>query len=379
MKKRFMSILLAAVMMLSLAACGTVETPTPAPEKEENPFLNASPVTIDGLTLGGGLVEEMPADEQLDENPDRDIDRAVEPIKPVHGTMLDGKSLNEEFYYYRSTLDSTKQQAYDLLRAGMLAGKEKIPMTVPIPVKEIFAIYKMVIYDSPELFWCEINGSRYAYNNKGIVTYYKPGYNDLVKDIAGNTAKLEAEVSDALADIWSLSTDAEKAKYAHDFLTHGVSYDLNAPYNQAAYSSLVNRSSVCAGYTHGFQYLMQKVGIPCAYVLGYTPGGYHAWNIVKLNGEYYAMDVTWDDPVGAPEGKYFYNYFNITDKKLASDHARAEGSLFIPVAEGTSCSFQTAFGGKAYGTDFEAIVGIMPEKIPADTSNTKVEDNPYLS
>ena len=91
------------------------------------------------------------------------------------------------------------------------------------------------------------------------------------------------------------------------------------------------------------------------------------------------MDVTWDDPVGAPEGKYFYNYFNITDKKLASDHARAEGSLFIPVAEGTSCSFQTAFGGKAYGTDFEAIVGIMPEKIPADTGNTKVEDNPYLS
>ena len=375
MKKRFVCLLVAFGLLLSMVSCGG-EKPVESPE--ENPLANAAPVKIDGMDVGAGLAEEAAPVEQLDENPDRDIDRAVEPIKPVPGTKLNGEELSEEFYYYRSTLDSTKQQAYDLLRAGMLEGKTAISMTVPIPVKEIFPIYKMVIYDSPELFWCEINGSRYAYNNKGLVTTYKPSYNELVKDIPGNTAKLEEAVSEALADIWSLSTDAEKAKYAHDYLTNYTGYDAKAPYNQTAYSALVGRSSVCAGYSHAFQYLMQKAGIPCAYVLGYTYVGYHAWNVVKLDGEYYAMDITWDDPLGAPQGKYYYNYFNITDQKLSADHARAADSTALPVAEGTSCSFQNAFGGKAYGTDFDAIVGTMPEKVGSEVTE-KVETNPYLS
>lgn len=334
--------------------------------------------TIDGMQLGTGLAEEEDALAELDENPDRDIDRAVEPIKPVPDTMLDGSALGNEFYYYRSTLDATKQQAYDLLRTGILEGKTNISMTVPVAKSEIGALYKMVLYDSPDLFWCEINGARYSYNNKGLVTTFLPSYNDLAKDIPGNTAKMEAALADALADIWSLPTDAEKAKYAHDYLTHHVTYDLNAPYNQTAYSSLMGHTSVCAGYAHGFQYLMQQVGIPCAYVLGYAMGGYHAWNVVMLDGEHYAMDVTWDDPLGAAPGKYYYNYFNITDREIEEDHIRAEASAVIPAATGTACSYQNAFGGNAYGTDFEAIVGVMPEKVTAGEGNS-AEGNPYLS
>jgi predicted small lipoprotein YifL len=388
MKIRFLSLLLALGMVLSLVACGgqTPEEPlqeetTPVEDttEEQAPPADAAPVTVDGLAVGTGLMEEVAPEMQLDENPDRDIDRAVEPIKPVPDLMLDGTALGEEFYYYRSTLDPTLQQGYDLLRAGILEGKSKIQMTVPVSVNDIFNLYKAVLYDSPELFWCEVNGARYSYNNKGHVTYLMPGYNDLAKDIPGNTAKLEAALSEALADIWSLPTDAEKAKYAHDYLTHHVNYDLNASYNQTAYSSLVNHASVCAGYAHGFQYLMQQVGIPCAYVLGYAMGGYHAWNVVKLDGEHYAMDVTWDDPLGAAPGKFYYNYFNITDQKIGADHIRADASVIIPAATGTACSFQNAFGGTAYGTDFEAIVGVMPEKIPAESGGSAAEDNPYLS
>ena len=391
MKTRLLSFLLIFAILLSLTACGGQEN-TDAPEDEETTvpvedtipqkdipvFPDAEPITVDGLELGTGLAMEEEAEAQLDENPDRDIDRAVEPIKPVPDTMLDGTALGNEFYYYRSTLDSTMQQAYDLLRAGILEGKSKIQMTVPVSVNDIFGIYKMVLYDSPELFWCEINGARYSYNNKGLVTAFLPGYNDLSKDIAGNTAKLESALSEALADMWSLSTDAEKAKYAHDYLTHHVIYDLNAAYSQTAYSALANHASVCAGYAHAFQYLMQQVGIPCAYVLGYVPAGYHAWNVVKLDGEHYAMDVTWDDPLGAAPGKFYYNYFNITDQKISADHSRADASTVIPTATGTACSFQNAFGGTAFGTDFEGIVGDMPEKVGSESAGTEV-DNPYLS
>lgn len=402
MKKRFLSLLTALAMVVSLAACGSAESDsaaepvepdvpvteqTPVQEETEQTGTAApevesgfSTVVVDGLELGAGLIMDEEAIAELDANPDKAIDRAVEPIKPVPDAMLDGTILDDAFYYYRSTLDDTQRQAYDLIRAGIMEGKEKIKMTVPVSKEAMFELYKKIVFDSPELFWVEVNGAKYAYNNQGHVTYFYPGYNDLVKDIAGNTAELEAATAEALADLWSLPTDAEKAKYAHDWLTYHITYDINAAYHQTSYSSLVNHASVCAGYAHGFQYLMQQVGIPCAYVLGYAMGGYHAWNVVLLDGEHYAMDVTWDDPLGAAPGKFYYNYFNITDQKLSTDHIRAEISAPVPAAQGTACSYQNAFGGNAYGTDFNAIVGVMPEKVTAgEEAGSETVDNPYLS
>lgn len=406
MKQRILSMLLAAAMMLSLVSCGGSETPpavstppaqsTPAqstpdessPDKSasvdtpEPPPVDSgySTVEVDGLQLPVGLMEEEEAAAQLDENPDRDIDRAVEPIKPVFGTMLDGTPLTDEFYYYRETLDSTLKQAYDLIRAGLLEGKERIQMTVPVPQDQFSDLYKKIIYDSPELFWLELNGTRYAYNNKGLVTYVLPAYNDLAESREGNAAIMEEFVAEALADMWSLSTDVEKAKYAHDYLTSTIEYEIDSPYNQTSFSALVNQVTVCAGYAHAFQYMMQKMGIPCAYVVGFAMGGRHAWNILELDGEHYAMDVTWDDPLGAKPGRFYYNYFNITDAEIEADHLRESLSALLPVAEGTACNFQNAFGGNAYGTDFDAIVGEMPKPITdGDSGDSSAEDNPYLS
>jgi len=377
MKTKFLSALLAAALSLSLCACGSQPSPPAESAPQAQPPQLMETVTVDGVELGMGLqLEEEPA-AAMDENPDRTIDRAVEPIRPVPAQMLDGTPLSTDLYHYRSLLDTTAQQAYDLLRAGMLKGEKKIKMTVPIKTGDIFDIYKKILYDSPELFWVQTGGMRYWHNKKDEVTFLEPGYNDLVNDIEGNTAKLEAAAAEALADIWSLPTQAEKAKYAHDYLTHSITYTFDCPYDQTAYSALVNGQSVCAGYSHAFQYLMQKMGIPCTYVLGYAAGGYHAWNLVQLDGEYYAMDVTWDDPLGSPPDRYKYNYFNLTEQAMSADHVRAGVSAALPVASGTACSFPNAFGGTAYGTDFASIVGTMPEKVSG--GEAAVEKNPYLS
>ena len=110
MKTRLLSFLLIFAILLSLTACGGQEN-TDAPEDEETTvpvedtvseeempvFPDAEPITVDGLELGTGLAMEEEAEAQLDENPDRDIDRAVEPIKPVPDTMLDGTALGDEF------------------------------------------------------------------------------------------------------------------------------------------------------------------------------------------------------------------------------------------------------------------------------------------
>lgn len=383
MNKKLWSLILACGMLLSLNGCGKQEAPTPPAEaqspdtvQEQEQKDDVEAVTVNGVQRGMGLQMEEEPVAAMDEDPDREIDRAVEPIKPVPALMLDGTALSTEFYYYRSTLDPMKQQVYDLLRAGMLKGERKIEMTVPVNAADIFDIYKKIIYDSPEMVWAETNGVLYWYNDQQLVTFLEPGYNDLVNDIEGTTAKLEAAVAEAIADMWSLPTQAEKAKYAHDYLTHHIEYTYDAPYDQTAYSAIVNGKTVCAGYTHAFQYMMQKMGIPCSYILGFVEGGYHAWNLLKLDGEHYVMDVTWDDPLGSPSEDYYYDYFNLNEQKMSADHVRAEVSQSLPVAEGTLCSYENAFASNAYGTDFAAIVGVMPEKIQGEQA---ADGNPYLS
>lgn len=111
---------------------------------------------------------------------------------------------------------------------------------------------------------------------------------------------------------------------------------------------------VCAGYAHAFQYCMQKLGIPAAYIVGYA-GEAHAWNLLQLGGEYYCMDVTWDDPLGNPPTTYYYNYFNITDAQISKDHTRDSISAQLPIANGTRYSFNAYFGGNQYGSDFTGL------------------------
>lgn len=338
-------------------------------------------VEVGDRQYGTGFVPGE-ATSQLDENPDRAIRRNTQPVVQTVGAMLDGTPLTDEFYFYRNMLTAKQKKVYDQIRSALLEGKGKITLTVAASKNEIADIYYMVVYDNPELFWVEGSLS-YSYNNYGNVTTVTPKYNDLVYDLEGNKKVFEDSIAEALADMWSLGSEIEQVKYAHDYLTSTITYQLNSPYNQNAYSAIVRHITVCAGYSRAFQYMMQKVGIPCAYVLGIAGGGYHAWNMLELDGDYYMMDVTWDDPLGNPSNKFYYSYFNITDDLIAKDHNRRSPSTQLPAANGTKYSFDSL---DSYGTDFAGIQGALPvvgnsgggSNDNDDTGGTGSNDNPYL-
>ncbi len=323
-------------------------------------------VDNEGLELGSGL-EAGTAEGALDENPTRSIRRSVTPVSQVLITKLDGTRVPEDFYMYRSTLDSKGQRAYDQICAGCASAQDTIEMSVLITEDELENIFYSVVYDHPEFFWLKPS-YRYFYNDDGYITKVCPSYYS--QDIDSLTADVEQSVNGALAGMWGLSSDVEKVKYAHDYLTQTIDYIKN-DMDQSAYSGFVWNQTVCTGYSKCFAYMMQKMGIPSAVVIGSTDGINHAWNILELDGEYYLMDVTWDDPVGNPADTYYYNYFNITDNQMANDHSKgtsANGrgtyidiSLSLPTANGTRYSFDNAFGGNAYGTDFEAVNAEEPE------------------
>ena len=75
---------------------------------------------------------------------------------------------------------------------------------------------------------------------------------------------------------------------------------------------------------------MTQLGIPCYMCEGYA-GEAHGWNIICLDGEYYNVDLTWDD---ADPGEIRYNYFNKTDADYGFTHIRRGLSTYLPSCNG---------------------------------------------
>ena len=83
--------------------------------------------------------------------------------------------------------------------------------------------------------------------------------------------------------------------------------------------------AVCDGYAKSFYLLCRASEIEVVYVAGTATNSSgspedHAWNKVKVSGNWYAIDCTWDDPTPDDPGKTRYDYFLISDTDMSNDH-----------------------------------------------------------
>lgn len=288
-----------------------------------------------------------------DPDPDRQILHRRTPVRQIRGVDVNGNTLSNDFYFYRNLLSGTYKQAYDQIYYALYNSINNLNMSVAVNSDDIADIVYSIYYDHPELFLVD-SSLTYYMNGSGIVTSLTVNFNGTANDLERSKQLFESTIAPLISLASSLPDDAQKVKLVHDYLTNTIQYVSGSEYNQSAYSAIVNGKSVCAGYAHAFQYCMQKLGIPAAYIIGYA-GEAHAWNLLLLDGEYYNMDVTWDDPIGNPATTYYYDYFNVTDSQLSKDHTRDAISAKLPAACGTRYSFGSYFGGSAYGSDFSGL------------------------
>lgn len=121
--------------------------------------------------------------------------------------------------------------------------------------------------------------------------------------------------------------DYDKVKAVHDYIAANTVYNFKGLNSNTLveddfniYGTLVKGVAVCDGYARTASYLLDKLGIDNQYVLGNANGGLHAWNKVKIDGKWYNMDITWDDPSHSKNGKYRYTYFLLSDSVMFKDH-----------------------------------------------------------
>ena len=236
------------------------------------------------------------------------------------------------FYYQK--LSGDEQEFYDAIWQGVKEEKEyiEIPTT---DGEQAAKIYEYLLYDRPELFWCDGTSRMTVYEEK---LWFYPGYHCTGEKRQERQAQIQAAVKTCLEGISEEMSDYGKIRYIFEYLVETIDYESEAPDNQNIYSSLVNKKSVCAGYARAAQYLMQQTGIECIYAVGDIAGqGAHAWNIVNCEGKYYQMDVTFGDPVFLkeeedailPQSAINYDYLCCTDEEISKTH-REDKNMTYP-------------------------------------------------
>ena len=226
--------------------------------------------------------------------------------------------------------------------------------------------------EHPELFWvtganCNISGN----SAKLVMTMtWKSGYNwaqggrSLQSDAAALTDAVQKLANEARAQ----GGQYEQLLYVHDWLTTHNTYNVAAPAAGIAFdylpwtplSALTDVSQpVCEGYSKAFKLVCDELGIPCILVDGTGSGDKHEWNYVQMDGQWYAVDVTYDDPIvvgtyGNQSGYEKHEYFLVGSEKLFTNHTPGGAHVDDVVLNVPTLSYYDYQAGSAYPSDTPA-------------------------
>lgn len=259
------------------------------------------------------------------------------------------KTEYEKLYYYTQLTDKQKELyiEFDIAIKEMqktiaLGYEDKINIKLDI-TKVMEAISK----DKPEYYY--LTGTYHIRNIpviNGKFVYVDISYNvENIEEKQKMDLELERKIDQFLYETISDDmSDVEKEIAIHDKLVNDVEYykytDINSiPYKMhTSYQALINKQAVCDGISKALMMLLNKAGIETIVVSGYVEGEAHAWNIVKLDGEYYHIDAT-SNKIEINNQKYaMHSYFNVADENIQITHTISD-EFVIPKCNGNKYNY----------------------------------------
>ncbi len=231
----------------------------------------------------------------------------------------------EQQRIYKILLSSVNRMAYGWIDLGKC--------NTETYKDDVAVAYRAFTYDYPELFWVP-----YEYvlkiDNLGVKlafslsdrefegSYIVPlaSKKEMQKEIDKVSSEIVAEIKGKTSDKMEMLT------LLHDKLSNMVTY-YNEPIEQdllyTVYGALIWGYAVCEGYARTMRYLCEQLDIDCIIVTGNSKNEQHMWNMVRLDNEWYHIDLTWNDPGLDGDGNPktpLHPYFNITDEAILKDH-----------------------------------------------------------
>lgn len=328
-QRRFYSVLaFAAAAVMTFASCG--QNGSSSAESSDTGSVNiigSDPASADGTALtdengevatgvGGNVLTEPPAAESLDPAStlgSDDIANAMTAVTSEPPQLNIGQNTHRYAY---DTLTAEEKELYDNIVAGIEGLRFKICSEDAYTLEEWAKIYGMVYMQEPRLFYMN---SKIKVGKLFYMTKDAEAINEMQKSIDAVADKLVAEAA-------GKASTFEKLKVFHDYLVLNSTFELNDSnndYNASIYNAFGSGEEQgniqCSGYAKAMQYLCDKAGIVSMVVTGETNKGQsHAWNVVDVDGKWYNLDATWDDPIlNTPNYKNIrYNYFLVPDSGI---------------------------------------------------------------
>ncbi|MBO4816623.1 MAG: hypothetical protein J5507_07070 [Clostridia bacterium] len=199
-------------------------------------------------------------------------------------------------------------------------------------------------HDNVDIFYLDVN--KMYLNIETSTKFFKTTYNVYISAASSsNYLSDEFQTADKIEKA-ILEIEKEKDKiikhlngtehqnilFIHDYLVNNIEYDSTykstGSYN--IYGALIEKRCVCEGYAKAFKYLTNCAGYNCELMQGVATNSSgesenHAWNCIKLNGIWYQVDTTWDDPIiiggnGRTNNDIKYRYFLKGSNTFNRDH-----------------------------------------------------------
>lgn len=301
-----------------------------------------------------------PDDNNTDVTNPEDNETIIPEDKPAYDTTFDysRQSFNPELYYGRSLLQTEdEKRAYDLILKTILnydtenadkMSKSRIYINfynngVKVTHDQLKKIGRFLFSDDPRIPLILHSYAPYGAdsgNTQPVIVggyvneaYYNPRFLGALTltytKYRENIKLIEVEVKRMLDMLDYKMNDAQKIRLLHDEVVSLISYGMQSVSGfGGTLESLIKNSSgafpaVCQGYAKALQYVAYRAGIPAIYVTGiatYSGKVDHAWNMVKIENQWYNIDPTNDDPPTGAEVSVRHIDFLQSDSDFTHDH-----------------------------------------------------------
>lgn len=234
--------------------------------------------------------------------------------------------------YAYSTLSSVEKKAYARLFEAVAAHNDSADLEgLGLTEDDLKDVFWAFDYDNAQFFWLG-NGYSYSYYTVNRPISVSPYYSRSESQAKEIQPMFDAAAQEIIDKALKKDNVFDVLQVIHDEIILRTEYRTSGgKYISEADGPLVYGKALCEGYSKAFMYLAQSVGVNCVCVTNSD----HMWNMVEIDGVWYHVDVTWDDPVGG-DGEPYYDYFLVSDSVIYEDHKL---SCPFPVKKATASGY----------------------------------------
>ena len=256
--------------------------------------------------------------------------------------------------FHRFMLPPEERGLYDLLLGLLRSGGGECTYHGRVDSDVLGRVYQAIYDDAPETYRLDQTQLFSCASSPLGGWKFSPNYalNATMDTILNNHA---SRIIQAAKD--NCRTDLEKELYVHDWFADNVEYTFEGYASEESeygvYGAIVEHKAVCMGISKAVSMILNRLGVDCGTYSDHDDK--HMWNIVRLDGECYHLDVTWD--MRDSHGHTVYDFFNLNDMEMSRYHHVCRGAP----ASGSRYNWYRMNGLEA--RQFSDIVRILGEAV----------------